>query len=253
MRTAQIPFVIVMAIAIAWCIAALAQFAGAARFLHHHALIEGGLPLELALALFLLAWLVMIAAMMLPSSLPLVRLFAIACADQPRSAIVFASLIAGYAAVWCAFGVAAFGGDVALHRTVDRVPWLSAHPWLIGGAVLALAGGFQFSPLKDQCLRACRLPSNFLVRYYRRGIRAAFELGYRHGLFCAGCCWALMLVSFATGFASLWWMAALTALMAYEKTARFGRTSVPVTGTIFLAWSAVVLVHPSWLPRTFAG
>lgn len=252
-RTAPVPSTIAIAIALAWCVAALAQFAGTARFFHHHALIERGPPFALALGLFVLAWLVMIAAMMLPSSLPLVRLFAIASADQPRAGMVFASFIAGYAVVWCAFGITAFAADVVLHRTVDRVTWLGAHPWVVGGSVLAVAGAFQFTPLKDQCLRACRLPSNFLLRYYRRGMRAAFDLGYRHGLFCAGCCWALMLVSFATGFASLWWMAALTALMVYEKTARHGRISVPITGAIFLIWSAAVFAHPAWLPQAFAG
>ncbi|MBV8245367.1 MAG: DUF2182 domain-containing protein, partial [Candidatus Eremiobacteraeota bacterium] len=248
-----LPVAIPVTIALAWCIAAFAQFTGAARFLHHHALIEGGPPLPASLGLFVAAWLVMIAAMMLPSSVPLMRLFVIAAANQPRPWFVFASCRGGYVVVWCAFGLAAFGGDVALHRTIDRVAWLGAHSWLIGGSVLALAGAFQFAPLQDQCLRACRLPSNFLMHHDGRGAPAAFRLGYRHGLFCVGCCWALMLVSFATGFASLWWMAVLTALMVFEKSAPRGRFSVPITGAVFLVWSAVIFVHPAWLPAAFSG
>lgn len=252
-RRPSLPVAIPAAIAAAWILSALAEFSGWGRFLHHDALIEHGPPAAMALALFVAAWLVMIAAMMLPSSLPLIRMFAFACAQQPRPAPVFAAFLGGYAVVWTAFGIAAFAGDVAIHRAVDTIAWLSAHPWMIAGAVLATAGAFQFTRLKDACLRACRLPGNFLMHHYRRGMPGAFELGYRHGLFCAGCCWALMLVAFAAGFASLWWMAALTALMFYEKTARGGRAAVPVAGLVLLAWSALVFGHPWWLPAAFSG
>ena len=252
-RPATVPIAVPAAIALGWSIAAIAQFTGSASLLHHDALIERGPPLGIALALFILAWLVMIAAMMLPSSWPLLRMFAFASANQPQRAAVYASFIGGYVAVWCIFGALAFSGDVLLHRVADRVAWLGAHPWFIAGGVLAIAGAFQFTPLKDACLRACRLPGNFLVHHYRRGIRPAFELGYRHGLFCAGCCWALMLISFAAGFASLWWMAALTALMVFEKTSRRGRSAVPVAGAVLLIWSVLVFAHPGWLPRALSG
>ncbi len=252
-RRTRVPTPVLAVIAIAWAIAAFAQFSGSASFLHHDTLIERGPPLWAALPLFVLAWCVMIAAMMLPSSLPLFRLFAVASSHQPRSGIAFTACVLGYAVVWCAFGILAFAGDVGLHRTVDAIPWLLAHPWVVSGGVLALAGAFQFTSLKEQCLRKCRLPATFLLQHYRRGPHAAFQLGYRHGLFCAGCCWALMLVGFAAGFASLWWMMALTALMVFEKTARRGLRAVPLAGAVLLLWSVLVLVHPSWLPRTFAG
>ncbi len=74
--------------------------------------------------------------------------------------------------------------------------------------MLALAGAFQFTPLKDACLDKCRHPGQFLMRYYERGAGGGFRLGARHGVFCVGCCWALMLVMFAAGVASLLWMAA---------------------------------------------
>jgi predicted metal-binding membrane protein len=246
-RGAHVPFAITLAVAASWTLAVVAQVSGSATLLHHHTLIERGPPLPVALLLFTIAWLVMIAAMMLPSSLPLIRLFAVTSANQPRPGVAMGCFVAGYAIVWSAFGVLAFCADVGLHRTVDNFPWLSQRPWIIGAAVLALAGGFQFSRLKDQCLRVCRSPANFLMRYYRRGAREALEIGYRHGLFCAGCCWALMLVGFAAGFASLWWMAALTALMIYEKTAAGGRRAVPIAGGVLLSISAVMLLHPPWL------
>jgi predicted metal-binding membrane protein len=247
-RLRGVPVAVVVAIAVAWLFAIVAQSGGAASSLHHDALIHSSLPYGVALVLFLLAWQVMIAAMMLPSALPLVSLFAAASADQPRPRAVMAAFLGGYALVWTIFGALAFSGDAVVHDVVDSVPWLSAHPWLIAGCVLALAGAFQFSSLKDACLRQCRHPGAYLLRHYRRGVREAFDLGSGHGLFCVGCCWALMLVMFAAGVASLWWMAALTAVMVYEKTGRNGRRAVPVAGIVLLALAALALAHPGALP-----
>jgi predicted metal-binding membrane protein len=193
--------------------------------------------------LFLLAWQVMIAAMMLPSSLPLVRLFGAASARAPARAKSMAAFLGGYALVWSAFGLLAFGLDAGLHAAVAASPWLHEQQWLIGGSVLALAGGFQFTSLKDACLDKCRHPAQFLMRHYRRGPGGAFSLGARHGAFCVGCCWALMLVMFAAGVASLLWMAALTALMIHEKTRPLGARAVPVTGVALLAASTLVLAY----------
>jgi predicted metal-binding membrane protein len=236
------------AICTAWLVAVAAQLTETGRLLHHDALIEGTLPLGLALALFVLAWQAMIAAMMLPSSLPLMRLFAIASAQQPAPRRAMAAFLGGYVVVWTAFGILAFLGDTALHRIVDATPWLEERPWLIAGGVILLAGAFQFSPLKDRCLRVCRAPGAFLIARYRRGVSAAFALGRGHGLLCVGCCWALMLVTFAAGVANLWWMAVLAALMTYEKTGRHGRRVVPVAGATLLALGALLLMHPAWLP-----
>ena len=206
------------AIAVAWALAVGAEISGRGTALHHDALIEGKLPYALALVLFLVAWQAMIAAMMVPSSLPLLRLFAAAATGQPRPRAAIAAFLGGYALVWTAFGWLAFVGDTMVHATVDRTPWLQHHEWLIAGGTLALAGAFQFSALKDRCLEVCRHPGAFLLRHYERGLPGAFALGRRHGLFCLGCCWALMLLMFAAGVANLWWMAGLTALMVYEKT-----------------------------------
>jgi predicted metal-binding membrane protein len=244
---------VLAAIAVAWVLAIAAQASGSAKLLHHHALIEGSLPLWTAVLLFVLSWQVMIAAMMLPSSLPLIRLFGAAAANQPQPARSLAAFLGGYASVWTIFGLVAFLSDVALHALVDRLPWLAARQWFIGGGVLILAGAFQFSPLKDACLNKCRLPATFLLRRYRRGVGAAFALGRDHGLFCVGCCWALMLVCFAAGFASLWWMAAMTAVMVYEKTGARGRAVVPLVGGVLLLWGATVIAHPGWLPAFASG
>ena len=237
-----LPRPVLAAIGAAWAAALAAELAGAATLVHHDTLIEHGPPPLVAAALFLLAWQVMIAAMMLPSSLPLIRMFGVASARAPHRSRAMAAFLGGYAVVWSAFGAAAFAMDAGLHATVDASPWLTGHDWLIGGSVLALAGAFQFTSLKDACLDKCRHPAQFLMRHYARGMGGGFRLGARHGAFCVGCCWALMLVMFAAGVASVVWMALLTAVMVHEKTHARGARDVPVTGVTLLAMSLVVLV-----------
>lgn len=252
-RHAGIPPLVYAAIAGAWALALAAEATANGHALQHDALIEGQVPYGVGLLAFLVAWQAMVAAMMLPSSLPMVRVFAQAAAGQPRPRRAMAALLGGYALVWTAFGGLAFAGDTVVHGVVDATPWLKAHDWVIAGGALVLAGAFQFTALKDRCLEQCRHPGAFLLRHYRRGTHGAFHLGRRHGLFCAGCCWALMLLMFAAGVANLWWMAALTALMVYEKTGAGGRRSVPVAGVLLLAAGALVLVHPAGLPPLLGG
>jgi predicted metal-binding membrane protein len=239
LRALGVPPAVLAAIGVAWGLVVAAQASGAGHSLHHDALIHSSLPHIAALALFLVAWQAMIAAMMLPSSLPLVRLFARASAGQPRPGLAMAGFLGGYAAVWTAFGALAFIGDIGIHTGVDAWPWLARHDYLIGGGTLALAGAFQFSALKDACLRQCRHPAAYLLSHYERGAQGGFRLGRGHGVYCLGCCWALMLVMFGAGVASLWWMAALTALMVYEKTAPSGRRAVPIAGVTLLALAAL--------------
>jgi predicted metal-binding membrane protein len=243
--------VLLGAVASAWALATAAQIAGAAAPLHHDGLIEGRLPLVLALGLSLAAWVLMVVAMMLPSSLPLITLFTHASRGQPHRRAALAAFLAGYGLVWLTFGAAAFLFDVVVHTGVDAWPWLGHHDWLIGGGVLVTAGAFQFTPLKYACLDSCRSPGAFLLRYYGRGRRAAMRLGARHGVFCVGCCWALMLVMFAVGVANLVWMAALTAVMVHEKTRPSGRDGVPVTGVALLGVASIVLASGAY--STSAG
>lgn len=249
----RVPATILAAIGLAWALALVAEATGNGTALHHDTLIEGQIAYPIAFVLFLLAWQAMIAAMMLPSTLPMVQLFAAASAGQPRPRAAMRAFVGGYALIWTGFGALAFLGDAALHRTVDASPWLQHHEFLIAGGVLTLAGAFQFTSLKDRCLEVCRHPGAFLLRHYQRGADGAFQLGRRHGMFCLGCCWALMLLMFAAGVANLWWMAGLTALMFYEKTGVGGRRAVPVAGITLLACAALVLAHPGWLPPILGG
>jgi predicted metal-binding membrane protein len=242
-RVRGVPVVVLAAIAAAWVAAIAAQASGAAGVVHHDEVLADGPPPASAVLLFLAGWQVMTAAMMLPSSLPLLRMFAAASAPAPGRGRALAAFLAAYALIWSAFGTLAFAGDAALHALVNATPWLEAHEWAIGPSVLMLAGAFQFSSLKDACLRACRHPASFMNRHYRRGAAGAFELGWRHGAFCVGCCWALMLVMFALGVASLIWMALLTALMVHEKTRPSGARTVPLTGVMLLALGSTLFLY----------
>jgi predicted metal-binding membrane protein len=241
-RVRGVPAAVLAAVGLAWAVALAAELGGAADALHHDSLLEGGPGLGFALLLFLLAWQVMIAAMMVPSSLPLVRMYAVASARAPERGRAMAAFLGAYALVWSAFGLVAFLGDSGLHALVDSSAWLTANDWAIAPSVLLLAGAFQFTPLKDACLRACRHPASFLRRHYRRGVSGGFLLGLRHAAFCVGCCWALMLVMFAVGTASLIWMAVLTALMVHEKTRPSGAKTVPLTGAVLLALGSTLML-----------
>jgi predicted metal-binding membrane protein len=261
----RLPRVIPAAIAAAWFLTVLAAVSGQTEHLHHHALIEGGPSLGTALVPFVMAWQGMTAAMMLPSSLPTIRLFAGISERQLEAArsrsplypgagrgALLGAFLTGYALVWSGFGAAAFLADLGLHRLAPATPWLQDRRWLIAGGVLALAGALQFSGLKNRCLRQCRTPSLYLARHDASGLAGAFRLGRGHGLLQLGCCWALMLVMFAAGTANLWWMAALTALMAYERMPR-GAKALPVAGVVLLALGVLVLAHPPWLPQLLDG
>jgi len=243
----SLPRPILVGIAAAWVAAIGAQVAGVAALANHDSLLTGERPPFVVAALIaLLAWQVMIAAMMLPSSLPLVRLYSRATERVPRRGRSMAAFIGGYAVVWSGFGLAAFCFDVGIHAAVNSSAWLTDHDWWIGGSTLALAGAFQFTSLKDACLDKCRHPAQFMTRYYERGPSGGFRLGARHGAFCVGCCWALMLVMFAAGVASLVWMALLTGVMIHEKTRPAGARAVPVTGAALLGTASLVLIWSAY-------
>jgi len=239
---------ILWVIAGAWALAITLRATGFAATLHHHEVLEGGRPLWLSYPLFLILWQVHITAMMLPSSLPLVRLFGTVSRSQEKPARAMAAFLGGYAVVWSAFGAGALLFDTLLHRGVDAWPWLSANTHYIAGGVLVIAGAFQFTDLKERCLSECRHPAGFLMKHYGRGVKAAFNLGHEHGLFCVGCCWALMLLMFAVGIANLLWMAPLTLLMFLEKAHPVGARIVRPIGFGLIALGALVLLGVAVLP-----
>jgi predicted metal-binding membrane protein len=238
----SIPWVAPAAIALAWSVIIGLHVSGHGDALDHDALLGGRGHLTVGrIAVSATAWILMIAAMMLPSAVPLMRLFAGTSRRQPRPGPVLGAFVGGYLAVWVLFGWLALGLDGVLHTIVEATPWLDDHPRLIAAAVIALAGAFQFTALKDRCLTTCRHPAAYLLAHYRRGVPAAWKLGSGHGLFCLGCCWALMLVAFAAGMNDLRWMAAFTALMTYEKVGAHGERVARGAGVVLLGLAATLV------------
>jgi predicted metal-binding membrane protein len=236
------------AIAAAWMFCAWAELSGTAVQLHHHALYESGRPYWFSALVVVAAWQFMTAAMMLPSSLGFIRLYASTAGNAPDFPRALALFLGGYFAVWTAFALAAFAADMQLHRIVDAWPWLAGHAALIPAGTLALAALYQFTPLKDACLKACRHPAMYLMRFYRRGAGNGLRLGFGHARYCLGCCWALMLVMFAAGVAHLAWMGVLAAIMFVEKTVPAGERIVVPVGIALGALAVVVLVAPGAVP-----
>lgn len=220
-----------IAIALAWLAMVAAQMSGLGALLHHGALIESGPPLPVAAAMSTAGWLVMTVGMMLPASMRAVGSFG-------RDGRI-AGFLAAYVGVWAAFGLLCFAGDSVLHRAVDSTPWLAQHAYLIAAGVLAMAGAYQFSPLKGRCLAACRNP---LIASHRG--HAAVAAGAAHAIDCVLSSGPLMLLMFAAGIANLWWMAALTALMAYETVGRQGRAVARAAGVVLLFAAVLAVTTP---------
>jgi predicted metal-binding membrane protein len=239
---------------LAWL--ALWAWAGSpyARYLEHESLLASGpaaficraIPagdVVVPMLLYAAAWILMTAAMMLPTTLPLFDTFDRLTAQRADHGRLLLLLGLGYMAVWGAFGLLAHGLHGALLSLLAMSPTLAWHGWAIGAATIALAGAFQFSRLKHRCLEKCRTPLSFVMQHWRGQAqgRQAFALGAHHGLFCVGCCWALMLLMFVLGAGSLGWMLVLAAVMAVEKNMPWGRRLSAPLGVALLAWAAVLV------------
>ncbi|MEJ2120599.1 MAG: DUF2182 domain-containing protein [Alphaproteobacteria bacterium] len=195
---------------------------------------------------FLAGWIVMLTAMMLPSEIGYVRVFAALSAERSASRSEgrarTTAFVAGYALAWTLYGAVAFALDAAIREAAfSFVSWARAGP-LVAGAVLVLAGLHQSSRLKEACLTHCRTPLSYFARHWRPGGAGALRMGLAHGLVCVGCCWALMAVMFAVGAMSLIWMGVLGLLMFAEKVLPLGpRLALPIAMFLCVmgAWIAV--------------
>jgi predicted metal-binding membrane protein len=172
------------------------------------------------LLLIFLMWAAMMVAMMLPSALPTLLIFHTAVRNDPQvrspSRSMFA-FVAGYILAWSGFSLGATLLQWGLAEAALLSPMMvSASPWL-GGAILIVAGVYQWTPIKSACLQQCRSPLAFLMEHWQPGMSGALRLGLRHGLHCVGCCWALMLLLFVGGVMSLLWIGAITAFVLVEK------------------------------------
>jgi predicted metal-binding membrane protein len=194
-------------------------------------------------ALYAAGWIAMTAAMMLPTVLPLLDIFGRLVGRRPDARRLQGLVVAGYLAVWGAFGLAAHVLDALLLAAIQDVPALAANAWALGAAVIGLAGLYQFTDLKYRCLDQCRTPLSFVMQHWRGGdpARQALRLGVHHGAFCVGCCWALMLLMFVVGTGSVGWMLALASVMAIEKNTTWGRRLSAPLGFALLATAGATL------------
>ncbi|MBS9402627.1 DUF2182 domain-containing protein [Halomonas sp. TRM85114] len=198
------------------------------------------------LGVSVLMWSVMMIAMMLPSAGPMILTYTRVYQKRRAngSALVPTWLfVVGYLTIWVGFAIFAALAQWSLHQSTLLSSAMGHVGPLLGGSLLIMAGAFQFSGLKQACLGKCRTPLSFLTTEWREGRTGAFTMGLRHGAFCTGCCWALMLLMFVGGVMSLVWMVALAVYLLTEKLLpRADDISRLVGGLLVLAGIALPLV-----------
>jgi predicted metal-binding membrane protein len=147
----------------------------------------------------------------------------------------------GYALAWCGFSLPATFAQWALAQATLLTPMMRLHSAVFCAVLLVLAGAYQWAPIKRGCLSQCRSPVAFFAAHWRTGVASALRLGFRHGLYCLGCCWALMLLLFVGGVMSLGWITALTLVVLLEKLAPFGVRAGRLGGAMLIL-AGLVLV-----------
>lgn len=195
----------------------------------------------------LAGWSVMVLAMMVPPALPMLTMVRQLVARRRNPWLLFGAGLGAFASAWIAVGAALVVGDAILHRTTaDLAPsWHISN--LVPGLVLAGAGVYQFTPLKNACLQACRSPRGFALAHWQGRRTPATEVMTVTGAYalsCIGCCWALMAISFAVGVAALPVMVALAVLMAGERLVPWGRRLVQPAGVLLVVLGAATCLRP---------
>jgi len=190
-------------------------------------------------------WTVMMAGMMLPSAAPTLLLYTMVVRshDATHAPLRAYSFLAGYLLVWTAFSLAVTLLQLLLGARLYLSPMMPLRGQVLSGALVLLAGAYQLTPVKGSCLTTCRTPAAFLARYYRPGNRAAFSLGLRHGAWCVGCCWALMLLLFVAGVMNLVAIAAITVFVLLEKSMPFGAQGGRLSGLLLIACGTLLLLR----------
>jgi predicted metal-binding membrane protein len=188
-------------------------------------------------------WTVMMAAMMLPAATPMIMMFANVngqrtSGESPLLPTWF--FVLGYLAVWTAYSGLATLAQWGLHLSALLTHHMVITSPLLGGLLLLAAGIFQWTSFRDACMSRCRSPLGFLMTEWREGRRGALIMGLKAGLFCVGCCWLLMTLSFVLGVMNMIWMAAITAFMLVEKVID-NKWISRIVGLLLVAWGLWVL------------
>ena len=191
-------------------------------------------------------WAAMMAGMMIPSAAPIVLLYARAAgrrSEARHAAGHTSALVAGYILVWTLFSVGATILQRVLAASQLLTPMMEPSTRVAAASLLVVAGLYQLTPLKQACLRSCRTPIGFLASRWRSGVTGAVHMGVEHGLYCLGCCWALMLLLFAGGVMNLAVVVALAVWVAIEKLAPFGAQSARAGGALLLLAAGWMLLR----------
>jgi predicted metal-binding membrane protein len=194
-------------------------------------------------ALIFAMWIAMMVGMMLPSATPAILLFArvLKNSHQAEAPVTRTyAFVAGYLLAWAGFSFAATILQYALARSALLSPMMVSASPTLGASILIGAGVYQLTPMKRACLAHCRGPVDFITRHYRRGVGGALHMGALHGLYCVGCCWALMLLLFFGGVMSLVWIAAITIFVLLEKLLPVGPLTAKVSGVLLIGAGVVV-------------
>ena len=203
-----------------------------------------------ALGFYTVSWVVMMAAMMFPSIVPMVLAYAriergMRTRGRAGSPTAF---ILGYLVIWMLFGVLAYGlFDAVKAVPIDALRWNRDGKY-VAGAVIVLAAAYQLTPAKDACLRRCRDPFTFLADEWRDGRAGGLTMGAVHGAWCAGCCWALMAALFALGVMSVGWMVFVAAIIAVEKLVPWRRVATHAVTVTLLTLGVGVALVPARVP-----
>jgi predicted metal-binding membrane protein len=195
-------------------------------------------------ALTFAMWWVMMLGMMLPSAAPMILTFATLNRNRQAKGETFVPasvFVLGYLIAWAAFSAAATVAQWALDGFVLLTPMLAIGNWILAGVLLIAAGLYQFSPLKQACLRACRSPFAFVLNHWRDGWMGALRMGLAHGAYCVGCCAVLMALLFLAGAMNLLWVAALAVFVFAEKLLPGGVWIGRAGGIAMLAYGAMLL------------
>lgn len=196
-----------------------------------------------ALFMFFMWWVMMIA-MMIPSAAPMILLFAAINRKQRGKDAPFVSTGVfglGYMITWGGFSLLATALQWGLERAGLMSAAMAATNGLFGGLVLVAAGVYQFTPLKQACLRHCRTPIQFITHHWRKGPGGALRMGVEHGVFCLGCCWTLMVLLFVGGVMNLFWIIGITTFVLLEKTIPAGHRLGSLGGIGLIGWGVWML------------
>jgi len=228
--THRLPAGLVAVVGFAWAGLLVVQVVDP-HLLDHDAIFETSRTPWLAAALFLIGWQLMVTAMMLPGSIPVIRAMA-----RPRDLVAF---LAGFAAVWTVFACCALNLDSLVHRAVDHERWLAARSHLVLAGLLLAVGAAEMTPLAGRCLAACR-------HWERHHGRQALAEGVRYGRLCVGCDGPLMLLMFAVGKGNVAWMALLAAVMTAARAEWVPRSTPRLIGAAALVSGTAVLAAALW-------